>query len=601
MHKHTHERIAEIIAQKLKRPDLSNALKNGSLLPDEWKDFPHHTANIKKVVNRVIRARKLFLRGQEIQAAAEFGVALHYIADAHVLISGSDDYHEGYEREINKLSKSLSSYAIEEKELEGKEETINYIKSTLGDLNHERMRELPTFFKLKTPGINKLNPEDALRRSLEISLSVGKSVLGPKNSQRLQEKLEQLKKNMRIELKDAEKKFARQLIELCEEYREFKRKPKKGIRKLFSWSEDQRYKARIRKMVQYYEERRHLLKLRKSYYSKAGGISRPYIGWYEFQIPEINIDEIERELITIEVARHLKVDRSSIYHYICDDDVSIIDAWERSKIPSYKINDKMLIKRSHLHIFKSILRKPISEVAEEEVPSEISKKFVEVEEDRELSELSREGVKVERWKYILMGYIVGIFTIVCLFFPCFLCLVTTVNTGVSIATPTEMIKHTTTPSRKLSPLPIATLTISPTATLAYTLTSTPIPPTFTPASAQPTPTPTQTPLAIPPNCPNPSAHLTYPTVDAVLKGTVQIYGSANINNFWYYKLEFRYENFEDEWHVIGELHETPVIAGLLGEWDVSSLPEGVYLFRLTVVDKTGNYPTPCKVRVIIRH
>jgi hypothetical protein len=88
-------------------------------------------------------------------------------------------------------------------------------------------------------------------------------------------------------------------------------------------------------------------------------------------------------------------------------------------------------------------------------------------------------------------------------------------------------------------------------------------------------------------------------VDAVLKGNVRITGSANIENFWFYKLEYKSAVGVDEWHVIGELKEKPVVDGLLGEWDTSILPEGVYLFRLTVVDITGNYPPPCEVRVKI--
>jgi hypothetical protein len=150
---------------------------------------------------------------------------------------------------------------------------------------------------------------------------------------------------------------------------------------------------------------------------------------------------------------------------------------------------------------------------------------------------------------------------------------------------------------------------TPVALLAPTETPTEAPPVSTP-----TPTPTRerkrrrptpisivtpTPLLILPDCPNPLARLTYPTVDAVLKGNVRITGSANIENFWFYKLEYKSAVGVDEWHVIGELKEKPVVDGLLGEWDTSILPEGVYLFRLTVVDITGNYPPPCEVRVKI--
>lgn len=61
------------------------------------------------------------------------------------------------------------------------------------------------------------------------------------------------------------------------------------------------------------------------------------------------------------------------------------------------------------------------------------------------------------------------------------------------------------------------------------------------------------------------------------------------------------EDVEGEWHGV-ENFETPVGEGLLGTWDVSDLPPGAYILRLTVVDRTGNYPfTPCEVRVYVTH
>jgi len=90
-------------------------------------------------------------------------------------------------------------------------------------------------------------------------------------------------------------------------------------------------------------------------------------------------------------------------------------------------------------------------------------------------------------------------------------------------------------------------------------------------------------------------------VNEVIKDEIQVKGTANIENFAYYKFEFKREDVEDEWHWV-ESFETAVKEGVLGIWNVSNLPEGTYTFRLTVVNAQGNYPfPPCEVRVQVKH
>lgn len=86
---------------------------------------------------------------------------------------------------------------------------------------------------------------------------------------------------------------------------------------------------------------------------------------------------------------------------------------------------------------------------------------------------------------------------------------------------------------------------------------------------------------------------------SVLRGVVEVRGSAYIDNFDYYKFEYRHSG-ATEWAFIESFKDT-VADGVLGVWDTSSLPAGAYKFRLVVVDKTGNYPEPCEVPVTIEH
>jgi hypothetical protein len=157
--------------------------------------------------------------------------------------------------------------------------------------------------------------------------------------------------------------------------------------------------------------------------------------------------------------------------------------------------------------------------------------------------------------------------------------------------------------------PTPTVLLQPTPTLTPGLpTPTPSPrPTRTPrptSTPEITLTPTPEPVVIP-NCPRPGVRLTNPTVNAVLKGVVQVTGSANFDqdpnrSFQFYKFELSGPATSGEWRTMAT-HETPVTDGALGVWDTSALPAGAYTFRLVVVDQTGNYPEPCEVEVTIEH
>jgi YbbR domain-containing protein len=133
-------------------------------------------------------------------------------------------------------------------------------------------------------------------------------------------------------------------------------------------------------------------------------------------------------------------------------------------------------------------------------------------------------------------------------------------------------------------------TLTPTPEVTPTPKSTP---TSTPA-----PTPTPTPLPTP-DCPHPLAHLTTPRVGEEVQGEVELYGTAAIENFDYYKIEFRRDE-AIEWAFLAR-YKKPVTNGLLAVWDTSALPEGRYWVRLVVVDTIGNYFEPCAVPVQVVH
>lgn len=157
---------------------------------------------------------------------------------------------------------------------------------------------------------------------------------------------------------------------------------------------------------------------------------------------------------------------------------------------------------------------------------------------------------------------------------------------------------------------------TPTPTPILTLPSTPTPPPLLPT---PTPSPTPTPLPPPatfeaelpatptpaqvntggqtPNCPNPNARITQPGDGAHVSGVIQISGAATVDNFDYYKFEFRSPG--GEWSFI-QRYENAVLGGVLGSWNTGTASAGEYEFRLVVVDTIGNYPEPCTIHLIVQ-
>lgn len=155
-------------------------------------------------------------------------------------------------------------------------------------------------------------------------------------------------------------------------------------------------------------------------------------------------------------------------------------------------------------------------------------------------------------------------------------------------------------------LPIATLwepTPSPTPD------STPATPTEAAAvrrtpTPQPTPTegrPPPTAPPPPPACADPNTSIVSPGMGAVVSGVVAIGGTANHGQFQFYKVEYGIGPDPGSWHVIGDLVYSPVVGGHLASVDTRGLPNGTVWFRLTVVDQSGNYPSPCRVRVTVQN
>ena len=103
---------------------------------------------------------------------------------------------------------------------------------------------------------------------------------------------------------------------------------------------------------------------------------------------------------------------------------------------------------------------------------------------------------------------------------------------------------------------------------------------------------------------NGKTSITFPREAETLNGigTYSIRGTADIEDFQFYKLEVGKGHKPIEFWSIDDIQTKKVINGILyRDWNTGALPAGPYTLRLTVVDHSGQYPTPCDTMVYIRH
>lgn len=172
-------------------------------------------------------------------------------------------------------------------------------------------------------------------------------------------------------------------------------------------------------------------------------------------------------------------------------------------------------------------------------------------------------------------------------------------TAGSEVTPTPLLVGPT-----LTPEPTATATPPPTQVAVVIPTATQ-PASPTPDEVEPTSTPqpaaSPTPEVFPPNCPNPGVRIVSPGMNQTIAGNVNVVGTAKIDGFQFYKVEFAPGDppQNDAWTTVQDVVRQPVENGVLITFPAGAFPSGTYWLRLVVVDQTGNFPPPCQVRVRI--
>lgn len=184
----------------------------------------------------------------------------------------------------------------------------------------------------------------------------------------------------------------------------------------------------------------------------------------------------------------------------------------------------------------------------------------------------------------------------------------TASTGVASTiaptTATERSPHgTASPTSPIAPtVTISAQTASPLTGTLSTTNALDIPSTSElqePVSTQPMPSPT---AESQPSACSPDAIITEPREDATILGLLNVFGSANTEDFGYYEIEIQGPQTNDRWaSLVGRRIMQPVADGILaGNVNLSFWTAGVYEIRLTITNQEEQITHQCQVSIVLR-
>ena len=337
----------------------SSRFKDGVLAPDQWKDYPHHHGKSESIRKNLLHARQCFLQDNLLDAYYYLGVALHYIQDSYTSVISYDSpnnqlWHQNYEQSIedsqfvNNVENTIQYFFRNDYPQLNKYSALarNLSRKIEGKTDTLRAATLVGEYASVKTG----KPRIDLNMALKASFVVSKSVLSSKDCPKLVTELNQVLEEYEGQLQRTEIALANRIIELVRKRDSLrgkivtasgvKSKLKNGFLKIG---------VAIRNLQIYFKSNQyysqgHLKKVVNSYGKATSETISPYVGWYNFVVPELRFSIVEPELLPIQdVAEKLVVPVDELENLI-----------EEANCPSYKVRDRELLKRSELNRILSL-------------------------------------------------------------------------------------------------------------------------------------------------------------------------------------------------------------------------------------------------------
>lgn len=352
----THIRIGNEVLRRLGislSNEVYNRFKEGIIAPDNWKDYPHHYGKSGVISSSLVCARQWCLRGDLPNAYYYLGVALHYIQDSYTSVISyrsprNQIWHQNYEQYIENSdfvynlestiqyffqnnSSQLNRYFALARDLSGRVEGKN---ATLRAATLMGQSESSETGKAKVD----------LNMALKASLVVTESILSSKTSPGLETHLRNVLLQHENLLRSSEIETSNRLVRLVKERDELvskKVQPTGFFSKIENWITGVRISLKNRAAVsasRKYFSKVHLANVATLYGEAARKVTVSYGGWYNFQIPQINTNIVEKDLLSFhEIAGLLNISEISVKEWL-----------DIKNVPSYSIDNMILVRRLEL-------------------------------------------------------------------------------------------------------------------------------------------------------------------------------------------------------------------------------------------------------------
>lgn len=353
----THIRIGNEVLRRLGitlSSEVYSRFKDGITAPDQWKDYPHHHSKSSKIEEYLLKARGYLLQDNLPYAFYHLGVALHYIQDSYTSVisyrsPNNQVWHQNYEQNIENsefvynLENTIQYFFGDNKSQLARYSNLasKLSRRIEGRTDTLRAATLVGNYESQQTGKAKVD----LNMALKASLVVTESILSSKTSNALETQLSNTLAQFETFMRNSEIESSNRLIELIQERDQLiskKVQPTGIVSKIKNWIIGSKISLKnrvINSTSANYFSRKHLENVANSYREATKDVVAPYEGWYSFQVPLINSNIVNRDLLSVqEVAGLLNVP-----------EISVKDLLNKGNVPNYSVGTKELVRRPELN------------------------------------------------------------------------------------------------------------------------------------------------------------------------------------------------------------------------------------------------------------